>query len=62
MFKRLVLEDSSALYVLAAFVTAATIFALITWRALRMPRAQVEQLANLPFTTETAAGRHDTHA
>ena len=40
MFKRLILEDSSALYVITAFVTAATIFCTITWRALRMPRAQ----------------------
>ncbi|MEI7552370.1 MAG: hypothetical protein WCL24_08555 [Verrucomicrobiota bacterium] len=62
MFKRLLLDDSSAIYVLVAFVTAATIFATITWRALRMPRAQVDHFANLPFTTETAAGRHDTHA
>ena len=41
MFKRLILEDSSTLYVIIAFVTAATIFMTITWRAVRMPRAQV---------------------
>jgi hypothetical protein len=61
MFKRLLLEDSSAIYVVTAFVTAATIFISITWRALRMPRAQVEKFAQLPFTTD-AAERHDHSA
>jgi hypothetical protein len=62
MFKRLLLDDSTAIFVLTAFVTASTIFLLITWRALRMPRAQVDNFANLPFNSENAAGRHDTHA
>ena len=60
MFKRLILEDSSALFFLTAFVTAATIFVAITWRALRMPRAQVERFAQLPFTPDSTDGRHDT--
>jgi hypothetical protein len=62
MFKRLLLDDSATIYVLVAFVTAATIFVTITWRALRMPRTQVDHFANLPFTPDTDAGRHDTHA
>jgi hypothetical protein len=61
MFKRLILEDSSIWYVIAAFVTAATIFLVITWRAVRMPRAEVEKLAHLPFTTDDHA-RHDPSA
>jgi hypothetical protein len=61
MFKRLILEDSSTWYVITAFVTAATIFLTITWRALRMPRAQVDKFAQLPFTTD-ADERHDPHA
>ena len=61
MFKRLILDDSSTLCVLTAFLTALTIFVSITWRALRMPRAQVDRFANLPFTTDHD-GRHDTHA
>ena len=61
MFKRLILEDASAIYVLTAFVTAATIFITISWRALRMSRAQVEKFAQLPFTTD-AAERHDPSA
>jgi hypothetical protein len=64
MFKRLILEDSASLYVITAFVTAATIFVTITWRAIRMPRAQVEKFAQLPFTTDTSdtAARHEPHA
>ena len=61
MFKRLLLEDSSTIYVVTAFVTAATIYISISWRALRMPRAQVEKFAQLPFTTD-AAERHDPSA
>ena len=61
MFKRLILEESSTIYVIVAFVTAATIFVAITWRALRMPRAQVDKFAQLPFTTDPADGRHDPH-
>ena len=62
MFKRLILEDWSTVCVLTAFVTAATIFLAITWRALRMPRAQVEHFAQLPLTPESSTRRHDTSA
>ena len=61
MFKRLILEDSAAIFVLTAFVTAATIFITISWRALRMPRSQVEKFAQLPFTADSD-DRHDPHA
>jgi hypothetical protein len=62
MFKRLILEDWSTVCVLTAFVTAATIFLAITWRALRMPRAQAEHFARLPFTPDTPSRRHDPSA
>ncbi|RFC49278.1 MAG: hypothetical protein DUW69_001001 [Verrucomicrobia bacterium] len=61
MFKRLILEDSSIWYLITAFVTAATIFLIITWRAVRMPRAEVDKFAQLPFTTD-ADERHDPSA
>ena len=56
MFQRLVLHDSTAIFVLTAFLVAATIFVAITWRALRMPRAQVDRFARLPFTTDPTDG------
>lgn len=55
MFRRLILEDSAALFTLAAFITAASIFVAITWRAIHMNRAQTAKFEHLPFDTETPA-------
>ena len=41
MFQRLILEDSAALFTLAAFITTASIFLSVSWRALRMNRSQI---------------------
>ena len=62
MFQRLIFEDSAALFTIAAFVTAVSIFVTISWRALRMKRPQIERFAQLPFDTETPAARHDPAA
>jgi hypothetical protein len=55
MFRRLVFENTAALFTLAAFITAVSIYLTISWRALRMKRPQVERFANLPFETPTPA-------
>lgn len=55
MFRRLLLEDSAALFTLAAFITAVSIYVAIAWRAVRMKRPQVARFENLPFETETPA-------
>lgn len=62
MFQRLIFEDSAALFTIAAFVTAVSIFVTISWRALRMKRPQIDRFARLPFATETPAARHDPAA
>lgn len=62
MFRRLIFEDYAAVFTIVAFLTAVTIYVSITWRALRMPRRQIDELANLPFTTDPADSRHDTRA
>jgi hypothetical protein len=63
MFQRLIYEDSAALFTLAAFITAASIYCAIGWRALRMKRPQLEHFENLPFATDTPPARHaDTAA
>lgn len=62
MFHRLLLEDSAALFTLIAFITAASIFVTISWRALRMKRPQVERFENLPFAIATPPAHHDTEA
>ncbi len=62
MFRRLVFENTAALFTLVAFFTAASIYVSIAWRAIRMKRPQVERLENLPFATATPSARHDTDA
>lgn len=59
MFRRLVFEETAALYTIVAFVTAATIYVTFAWRALRMKRPQVAQFENLPFETPTPEARDD---
>ncbi len=49
MFKRLLLEQSFAVCLTIAFVTASSIFAAFVWRAIRMSRAQSDRFARLPF-------------
>jgi hypothetical protein len=64
MFRRLVFENTAALFTIGAFITAATIYVTIAWRALRMKRPQIEQFENLPFATATPSARHeaDSHS
>ena len=59
MFRRLALENSAAIFTIAAFITASTIYVAIAWRALRMKRPLVEQFENLPFQTATPSARHE---
>jgi hypothetical protein len=63
MFRRLVFEDSAALFTIAAFITALSIFVTITLRALRMKKPQVERFENLPFEipTPSAHDANDAH-
>ncbi len=49
MFRRLLLENWMGIFTLVAFVTALSIYLTITWRAVRMPRAQRERFAKLPL-------------
>jgi hypothetical protein len=60
MFKRLILEESATLFTIVAFVTAASFFITISWRALRMKRPQLSRFENLPFAIETPSAHHDT--
>ena len=62
MFRRLAFENTAALFTLAAFVTASSIYLTFAWRSFRMKRPQVERFANLPFATATPPARHDATA
>ena len=58
MFRRILLDHWMALFPLVAFVTAASVYVSITYRALRMRSSQVERFANLPFNDQPDA-RHE---
>lgn len=60
MFKRLIFEDYAALCTLVAFIVVAAIFLGAIWRAIRMPRHQADEMANLPF--EPNSPSHDKRA
>ncbi len=62
MFRRLVLDDHAQLFLIVAFATAAAIFAFVVWRAVRMPRSQVDHFAHLPFDSDADLPRHDDTA
>ncbi len=49
MFRRIILDHWMSIFTLTAFITALSIYLSITWRALRMPRAQRERFAQLPL-------------
>lgn len=59
MFRRLVFENTAALFTLVAFITAVSIYVTFAWRALRMKRPQVARFENLPFETATPSARHE---
>jgi hypothetical protein len=60
MFKRLLLDDSTAIVTAVAFVVAASIFITFVWRAIRMNRRQVEHFEELPFNTPTPSAGNAT--
>jgi hypothetical protein len=62
MFRRLLLEETATLFTVVAFVTAASIYGGIAWRALRMKRAQLDRFARLPFATATPPAVRHEHA
>jgi hypothetical protein len=60
MFQRILYEDWQLVFPLVAFVAAVAIFLVMSWRALRMKRAQVDRLARLPLEEDgPASTRHD---
>ena len=60
MFRRVFLDHWMSIFPLVAFVTAATIYAWIAVKALRMKSAQVEHFALLPFNEDLPVSHHDS--
>lgn len=49
MFKRLILEDSTLVMAIVAFVFTFTVFAITTIRAIRLPKERRDKLAAIPL-------------
>ncbi|WP_404420253.1 hypothetical protein [Nibricoccus sp. IMCC34717] len=49
MFKRMIFDETVAIFLIASFVTALSIMASIAWGALRMRRSQTDRMSQLPF-------------
>lgn len=49
MFKRVIIEDWAHIVPVAAFFIFATVFVLVTLRALRLGKAERQHLATLPL-------------
>ena len=60
MFRRLVFENSAALFTIVALITAVSIYFSFAWRALRMKRPQVTRFESLPFATPTPAASNES--
>ncbi len=59
MFRRLILENWTSIFTLAAFITALTVYLTVCLRALRMRRDDLARFADLPLTDRTEDRRHE---
>jgi hypothetical protein len=61
MFHRIIFDDWVVIFPLVAFITAVSVYATLTWRALKMRPAQLNHFENLPFNDEPSrpASEHD---
>lgn len=59
MFRRLLLENWTSIFTLAAFITALTVYLTVCFRALRMRRGDLERFAALPLADQTEDRHHE---
>lgn len=61
MFRRLLIEDWTAIFTLVAFVTALSVYVTIFYRTVKMRRSKAAELAQLPFDDEPTkpTSRHE---
>ena len=55
MLKRLIMEDWAVIVPIISFAVTATVFITVSIRALTLPKARREELANIPFTENPKA-------
>lgn len=52
MFRRVILDHWVAIFPLVAFITAAVVYVVISYKALRMRRPELDRFAQLPFNDQ----------
>lgn len=55
MFRRLLIDDWTTIFTLAAFVTVASIYLTMLYRTLRLRRSRVEELSHLPLADDSGS-------
>lgn len=59
MFRRIIIEQWTVIFTIIAFITAASIYLTCVWRTWRMRRPDIARMAELPFTDDPPASRHE---
>lgn len=55
MFRRLLIDDWTTIFTLMAFATVASIYLTMLYRTVRLRRAEVDHLSNLPLADDESA-------
>ncbi len=55
MFRRILIEDWTTIFTLAAFVTVASIYLTMLYRTVRLRRSQVEELSQMPLADDAGS-------
>jgi hypothetical protein len=59
MLERMFIPDTTAIFTIAAFAVASSIFLAVAWRAVRMRPHQLDRFSQLPFETPTPESHHE---
>lgn len=66
MFRRILIEDWTVIFTIAAFVTVASIYLTMLYRTVRLRRPQIDHLSKLPLeddgsvaVSKPTASRHE---
>lgn len=55
MFRRILIEDWTTIFTLAAFVTVASIYLTMLYRTLRLRRSRVDELSHMPLEDDSGS-------
>ena len=60
MFQRIIFENWVCVFPLVAFITAASVYATILDRTLRMKNGQIDHFSQLPFAAEASVPSNES--